>query len=145
MCRGEIDQYFQKNKVPNLDEYLEKSKNKTALLFLCAVKSALLISNYKEHAKEIEDFAMQFGLAFQILNDLNSKEDVKNGIYTLPYVLACVQKNADCDIMELDDKYIREAKEFLDNIILGANQKLMFADNNYKKTLTEIFKNLKDK
>ncbi len=144
MCRGEIDQYFQKNKVPSLDEYLEKSKNKTALLFLCAVKSALLISNYKKHAKEIEEFALNFGLAFQILNDLNSKEDVKNGIYTLPYVLACMQKKSGCDIIELDSKYITEAKNFLDNIILHANQKLMFADNNYKKTLVEIFKNLKD-
>ncbi len=145
MCKGEIDQYFQKNKVPNLEQYLEKSKNKTALLFVCAVKSALLISNYKEHAKDIEDFTLDFGLAFQILNDLNSKEDIKNGIYTLPYVLSCMQKKSDCDIMTLEGKYIIEAKEFLDNIVLNANKKLMFAGNNdYRKALSEIFENLKD-
>ncbi len=129
MIESEITQLFERGKIPTLDEYLEKNINKTALLFLSGVQSALLISNYEEHKKEIEDFTLSFGLAFQILNDLKSNEDKENGIYTLKDILCKTNNISDCDII---------VKDFVDELIKKTNKNLDFTDNVYKKELCEI-------
>lgn len=143
MTKGELDQQFQKNKIPTLDDYIEKTKNKTALLFLAGVKSALLISNYSEHIKEIEDFIINFGISFQINNDLKSKEDRENGVYTLPYILF-KQENKTCDIIDCDKKYFEKSKEFLSGLVNKTKGYLDFINNDYQHEILTITEKLKE-
>ncbi|MBE7706048.1 MAG: hypothetical protein E7Z91_02230 [Cyanobacteria bacterium SIG30] len=138
MVSSEIDQYFARGELINLEEYLKKNINKTALLFLSGVKSALVISNYDNHLTEIENFVLNFGLAFQIINDLNSIEDDKNEIYTICNILGGTKNKPDCDIIKM-------ANEFVLEIIKKANSNLNFVDNKYKKELCEILLKLKEK
>lgn len=143
MTKGELYQQFQKDKIPTLDEYIEKTKNKTALLFWAGVKSALLISNYQNHIEEVKNFTLNFGIAFQINNDLKSKEDRENGIYTLPYILF-KQENPNCDIIEYNNKYFEKSKEFLKEIANKAEESLKQFQNDYKKELIKIAEELKE-
>ena len=89
MCQGEINQHFTRFEIPTLDEYLKKSRQKTASLFETAICGAVLISGEKEEACE---FAKNFGTAFQIRDDLinikTSKSDIKDGIYTAPVIFS---------------------------------------------------------
>lgn len=143
ICSGEISQYFKRYKVPSIEEYLEKSKNKTALLFLCAVKSALTVS--ETESPMLEEFALNFGTAFQIANDLKSDTDSDNGIYTLPYVLY-FQNNPAYDIMNLDVNSYTEAKSlarsFLNEFIDGIMRDISSPDN---KALMALCESLKEK
>lgn len=101
VCQGEIKQFFEKNKLISIEEYIEKSKNKTAMLFKAALTSAIEDETYLD---KIEEFAINFGIAFQIRDDLinvididNSKpfqDDIKNGIYTAPLIYLA-QNNPD--------------------------------------------------
>ena len=134
MVESETNQYFKRGYVPTFDEYLSKNINKTALLFLSGVQSALLISNYNEHNKELENFTLSFGLAFQILNDLKSTEDKENKIYTIKDILNKDNNLIDCDNI---------IKEFLNELIKKTNRNLDFVDNEYKVELTNILENLK--
>ncbi|MBQ3641008.1 polyprenyl synthetase family protein [bacterium] len=95
MCLGEINQHFQYKKIISIDEYIEKSKNKTAELYRAALTSLCHILNIKEIDK-ISDFAINFGIAFQIKDDLSniltqdnlkpSSCDIENGVYTAPII-----------------------------------------------------------
>ena len=143
MTQGELNQQFQKNKVPNISDYIEKTKNKTALLFWAGVESALLISDYKESFEEIKDFIINFGISFQINNDLKSCEDKKNGVYTLPYILF-KQENPNCDSIDCDNKYFEKSKEFLSDLINKTEKYLDFTNNDYKSEILEITEKLKE-
>src|SRR5574344_1139432 len=87
MCIGESNQYFSKFTIPTLEDYINKSKNKTAELFYAMVKSIFEISNLGKFKIDFYEFAINFGIAFQIKNDLNDylqKEDstdIKEGVY----------------------------------------------------------------
>lgn len=100
ICNGEIEQYFLQGKIPTFEQYIKKTTQKTALLFVCAIKCALELSGIKN--PNIENFALNFGIAFQIKNDIddyeNSKADYKNDIYTLPDIFHAKYPN-DCDII----------------------------------------------
>ena len=133
MVGSEIKQLFERGKIPSFEEYLNKNINKTALLFLSGVQSALVISNYNEHKKEIEDFTIGFGLAFQILNDLKSNEDKKNKIYTIKDIFNESDNISNCDII---------VKEFLNELIKKTNRNLDFTDNKYKRELCELIHKL---
>lgn len=98
-CIGEISQYFTKFKITSIDEYIKKSKEKTALLFELAVVGSLLLDENRPSNDLINiarEFSQNFGIAFQIRDDLinviNSKSlsnyDVKAGIYTAPVIFA---------------------------------------------------------
>ena len=77
MVQGEINQCFNNFHIPTLDEYIQKSIQKTAGLFSLALDGLA------------EDFGLNFGLAFQIKNDLKDiDEDIKNGIYTAPVIFS---------------------------------------------------------
>ena len=143
MTKGELNQQFQKNQIPNISDYIEKTKNKTALLFWAGVKSALLISNYSEHLEEIKDFVLNFGISFQINNDLKSGEDKKNGIYTLPYILF-KQENKTCDIIDCDNQYFEKSKEFLSDLVNKTKGYLDFINNDYKCEILKITEKLKE-
>ena len=95
LCKGEINQYFSKQETPTIKEYIEKSKNKTASLFIATLKSLSNLNN-NIYEKELINFALNFGIAFQIndyLNNiLNEKKqkplfnDISSGIYTAPII-----------------------------------------------------------
>lgn len=96
ICSGEITQYFEKNKIISIEEYIEKSKRKTAMLFKSALVSSVSDIDNFAFLKNVEEFAINFGIAFQIRDDLinvmnidNSKpfqDDIQNGIYTAPVI-----------------------------------------------------------
>jgi len=58
VCKGEIEQYFLEGKIPTIEQYIEKSRKKTALLFSLGVKCALLISGVQN--EKLEDFALNY-------------------------------------------------------------------------------------
>ena len=86
LLTGEIGQYFEKRKPVSIEQYIEKSQNKTAELFKAGILSALELSSFNNTA-EIEQFALNFGIAFQIRNDLAGiEDDLKNGLQTAPAI-----------------------------------------------------------
>lgn len=159
-CKGEINQYFSKFSIPTIDEYIEKSKNKTALLFQAGVLGALMLSeNYDEKLKKsAEEFSQNFGIAFQIRDDiknvLNSENivnpDISLGIYTAPVIFAHQEnknilesKNISSAIKET--KGIENAKILMDNYF---NKSLSVienqTENHYKKAIYELVELLRD-
>ena len=141
MCEGESLQYFQKGKIPTLDEYLKKTQYKTAELFkACLVASSIYSKN--QMLVEAREFAINYGIAFQIRNDLEDYErgidnssDIQQGIYTAPVIFAdSVENNASAieKTMDLIDNYCQRAKMALLNL----------SDNEYAFSLTELVNKL---
>ncbi len=134
MCKGEIDQHFSKFKIPSIEEYIEKTYNKTGALFETALSSALTaaeMGNYKN------DFAKNFGIAFQIRDDIlnvtqnRQDSDIKNGIYT-----AMVIYSANPD---KPHEGIEKAKILLDNYVRKAAELIKdLPENKYKTALKEL-------
>lgn len=96
MCKGEVNQYYSRFKKEKLEEYIEKSVQKTASLFECALKSAVILAD-ENYTEKMEEFAVNFGLAFQIRDDLKNVleqskspniSDVEDGIYNAPLILS---------------------------------------------------------
>jgi len=92
MCIGESNQYFERYKIPSMDNYIDKTTNKTAELFKALIMSIYFLA--KENVSiDIESFARNFGIAFQIRNDLDDymkkdcSTDIKDGVYTAPVIL----------------------------------------------------------
>ena len=126
MCKGEINQYFNKFKIPTMEEYLEKCKNKTSQLFMSGLKASLIVSQTVD--EDAEDFAKSFGTAFQIRDDLlniiqyNSdkpvQSDIEEGIYTAPVIFAGNIENLNIGIEKtklLLDNYIERVKNILNS------------------------------
>lgn len=98
LCNGEINQYFRKFETPDIDTYIKKSKNKTASLFISALTSLAEVNSDKENKVLLGEFAANFGIAFQIHDDLQNildekgqkpiYKDIENGIYTAPVIFA---------------------------------------------------------
>lgn len=113
MCQGEIKQDFSRFKIPSIEEYLEKTRLKTAKLFETAICGSFFLAKYLItkssplaptgrgchkvtgegfYCSSIQDFARNFGIAFQIRDDLinakTSQNDFKEGIYTAPVIFA---------------------------------------------------------
>ncbi len=144
MCVGEINQYFNKFKIIEFDEYLDKCKYKTAELFMASLISSAQIANLD--INNAKDFAKRFGIAFQIRDDLlnfidnnpnkPSKNDLEDGIYTAPVIFAKDIKNIDYGI--------EKTKELLDNYFNRVKKCLDKAPNNeYKKAIIELIDLLK--
>lgn len=97
LVNGEISQYFEKQKTPSINEYLKKTENKTASLFIASLKSLCNLTN-TEYSQNIEIFAKHFGISFQIRDDLKNfiidfeqkpyLNDIQHGIYTAPVIFA---------------------------------------------------------
>ena len=155
MCEGEINQHFTLGKIPKLDEYIEKSQNKTAELFKASLISTNLLLGKK--TKTAENFATNFGIAFQIRDDLlniletdiskPALSDIHNKIFTAPVIF--LEKNIENlsteeiikelktekikqKTIELIKKYATLAIASLDDI----------KDNQYKEELITLSKNL---
>lgn len=93
LIQGELFQYFNRFKILKIEDYIEKSKNKTAKLFEAGLLSVVIATQTPiETQKKIKNFAENFGTAFQIHNDLknfekeNINEDIENGDYTAPII-----------------------------------------------------------
>lgn len=157
-CLGEISQHFSKFRITSIDEYIEKSKEKTALLFQIAALGGLLLSqNPSEELKQTAiDFSQNFGIAFQIRDDLinilNSElpnNDVNSGIYTAPVIFAYQENNnilKEKNIAEMvkKTKGIEKTRDLMDNYFaksISAIEK--FEDNVYKKAIIELVEILK--
>lgn len=128
---AEINQYFFHFTQISLEEYIEKSKNKTAQLFGASVEAVLKVDsnaqNNKDKIKNAKNFALNFGIAFQIKDDLaalyknstlKTNNDAENGIYT-PLMSLSIEKRrcllddyierAACDIGFLKDSQYKTA------------------------------------
>lgn len=128
-CQGEISQYFSKFKNISIDEYIEKTRKKTALLFEISILGGVMLNNKSEYYEKAKNFAQNFGIAFQIKNDLknyiNTKEDYKQGIYTAPVILG-IEKTKD-----LINNYLDKAEE------------IALSKNKYSETLVQIIKDMR--
>ena len=103
MCIGEINQDFDRFKIGTIENYIEKTKNKTAYLFETALVGTAILSKEKYNLDEISKLGLDIGTAFQIRDDLinitstdkdkPSKNDLKEGIYNAPVIFGNEKDN----------------------------------------------------
>ncbi|MBQ8886668.1 MAG: polyprenyl synthetase family protein [Candidatus Gastranaerophilales bacterium] len=160
MCKGEINQNFTIDKLPTMEEYIRKSEYKTAELFKAPLTSLATMSNIEEKEK-IHSFAKNFGIAFQIKDDLlnilktdKSKpimSDIHNGIYTAPVIYlnenkGNVENMSKEEIIEnllSDKKYIEKTTDLIKEYADRAIEDIAFIkDNEYKKEIIKLTENL---
>lgn len=142
MCFGEVNQYFNKFKKTDIEAYIEKSSQKTASLFETALKASIILADAEADEKTIE-FASNFGLAFQIRDDLinvinsdklKSASDLDEGIYNAPMILS-----------DKIDEGIEKTKDLLNNYVNCAKQCIGDLETSvYKSALTELLELLED-
>lgn len=160
MCTGEINQNSSLNKLPSIDEYIIKSQNKTAELFCASLEALCILKNIKEREK-INNFALNFGTAFQIKDDLNNilktdktkpeLSDIYNGIYTLPIILFS-QRNKNFEKLTKDEiinqvlknpEIIEKTTDVIKKYTNRAIASLDFMkDNQYKEEIIKLTNNL---
>ena len=154
LINGEIEQYFNRKELISIDSYIEKSKNKTAELFKAGLCSACVLGKRDDAIADTEQFALNFGIAFQIHNDLADifssslkfEEDINNGIYTAPWIFYMEEKGLTAiDNIEeaLNDLKktcsVSRTKELIGVYIKKAIENLEYLeDNQYKRALIEI-------
>lgn len=141
MCIGEINQNFDRFKVGSIEDYIEKTKNKTAHLFEIALTGCVKLSDNQHNLEKISELGLNIGIAFQIRDDLinmtnsdtskPSNNDFEDGIYTAPIILG-----------DKSDNYtsgIEKTKVLLNNYLQGAKQQVAtLPDNEYKNALEEF-------
>lgn len=156
MCNGEINQHFSIDKIPTIEEYIEKSQNKTAELFSASLEALCIIADIYE--KElIKNFAVNFGIAFQIKDDLKnitdsdllkpSLIDIYNGIFTAPVILLKKEINNIEDLskneliakLKGNSQIVNKTKKIIEKYSHKAIASIDFIrDNQYKSKLIEI-------
>lgn len=160
MCKGEINQNFTIGKLPTMEEYIQKSEYKTAELFKAPLSSLCLIKN-KSAKDNVLSFARNFGIAFQIKDDLLNilkndptkpvMSDIHNGIYTAPVLflnddINCVSELSEDQIIEKlqgNEKYIHKTVELIKKYADKAIEAISFIeDNQYKQEIIKLTKNL---
>ena len=123
MSSAEISQFLSRGKLIDEKEYINICKGKTSALFVTIMKSAFY--NEKINFYKIENFANNFGILFQLKNDLEEESefnDHKNQIYTLKNIIGIEKTNI------LIDNYLSKLRrEILD-----------LKDSVYKKALEEL-------
>jgi len=154
ICTGEIEQYFNKFKVPSIEDYIEKSKNKTAMLFYVGLYSAFLNDVDEEKLEKIKDFALNFGIAFQIKDDLvnvlnadknAASDDIKNGIYTAPVIFSSGEGRVESGEGKVESGAIQKTKNLIKKYVDKAVDNLdIINDNEYKKAIKRICELVKD-
>ena len=147
MCIGEINQNFDRFKIGSIEDYIEKTKNKTAHLFEIALTGCMKLSDNQHNLEKIRELGLNIGIAFQIRDDLinitnsdtskPSNNDFEDGIYTAPIILG-----------DKSDNYasgIEKTKVLLNNYLQGAKQQVAtLPDNEYKNALEEFLELLKN-
>jgi geranylgeranyl pyrophosphate synthase len=123
MCLGEFSQQSCRFKQLTLEEYLLKTAQKTAGLFEAAVAGCEILSTIPPLWGKVDAMPSNFGIAFQIRNDLKDKQkDEQAGIYNTP---------ADCALL---NKYIDKTLEYVE----------FLDDNEYKKAIVALLELLRD-
>ena len=123
MSEAEITQYLLRDKEVSLDKYLKIIYGKTASLFEGVLKSSAILSgiDYNRAA----EFGKNFGLLFQINNDLNAdsfENDKKNGVKTVTDILGIEKTNA------LKDNYKEKMRAYIKE----------YSENQYKRGLEDL-------
>ena len=103
MCTGEINQDFDRFKIGTIENYIEKTRNKTAYLFETALAGTMMLSEKKYNLGKMSELGLNIGIAFQIRDDLMnilstekdkpSKNDLEEGIYNAPVILGDEKDN----------------------------------------------------
>lgn len=145
MCIGEINQNFDRYKIGTIENYIEKTKNKTGYLFETALVTPLMTDvNNDYNLEDIKALGLNIGIAFQIRDDLlnvlrvdTSKpinSDITEGIYNAPVIYGgCVEESL---------SGIEKTKVLLDNYVKNAQKIIMELPNNKYKTALEEFSEL---
>lgn len=154
IINGELEQYFNRFKILSIKQYVEKSKNKTSRLFETGLVSTYLYRNSNiVDLEKIRSFSINFGIAFQIDNDLKNyydeeklHEDLSNGDYSAPLIYYSMEKNIteiknpkkvlkDIKNTEAIKKSI-DLKDYYINLAIENIQCL--EDNQYKKAIVDL-------
>lgn len=141
MCQGEINQNFDRFKIGTIENYIEKSKNKTAYLFETALVSCIFLSSKKYDIQKVSEFGINVGIAFQIRDDLKNlsdidtskptHNDIDEGIYNAPVIYS--------QNVEDYSSGIEKTKSLLNNYVQSAKEHIqIFEDSIYKTTLNEF-------
>lgn len=141
MCQGEINQNFDRFKIGTIENYIEKSKNKTAYLFETALVSSLLLGKKDFDINLAKNFALNVGIAFQIRDDLLNftkvdtskpiENDLKEGIYTAPIIYSQSTENY--------AQGIEKTRSLLNNYIENAKKMIVdFSKNEFTTALEEF-------
>ena len=128
MCVGEVKQNYARFQKGTLEDYIEKTKNKTAYLFETAFltcATADTISDYD--LKSLSRLGLAIGIAFQIRDDLlnmietdkskPTNSDIEAGIYNAPVIFGSESDNYASGIEKtkgLLNNYIEQAKKELE-------------------------------
>ena len=156
LCLGELKQYSLKGEVPTFQEYIEKSKSKTSSIFIAALNSLCILLNQEKVCSALNNFAVNFGIAFQIRDDLSNfafsddlkpmMNDFQNGVYSAP-VLFYLQKGKKLRLFpyafshnpELKNELISLTRDMIKEYSNNAIQALrVMYDNKYKKDIENI-------
>ncbi len=140
MCIGEINQNFDRYKIGTLDDYIEKSKNKTGYLFETAIFGMMELADINFDKNKSKEFGLNLGIAFQINDDLKNltgednlkpqKSDIAEGIYTAPVIFANNIDNYDKGVEKtifLLNNYIEKSKLIIEE----------FSQNYYTKIIKD--------
>lgn len=147
MTIGEINQNFDRFKIGTIEDYIEKTKNKTAYLFETALVCPATLSQNTYDTEKISELGISIGTAFQIRDDIlnftqndplkPAKNDIRDGIYTAPVILGSESDNYNSGIEKtkvLLNNYIQSAKNIINNL----------PANSYKTALEEFLELLKN-
>lgn len=136
MCYGELIQQEQLNKIPTINEYIKKTRLKTASLFRYMMSGLSMLLNNKCRT-ELESFGNNYGIGFQICNDLKDvSSDIKSGVYTAPVIYA--------NSINIDSVAIDKTKDLIDNYLKRARGVLDFLEESeYRTALIGVIKCLK--
>ncbi len=156
MCKGEINQNFTIGKMPSMEEYIKKSEYKTAELFKAPLVSLALMYN-KEYKNNLYDFARNFGIAFQIKDDLMNilktdptkpiMSDIDNGIYTAPLIfmqekhpnILDFQPEEIKNLVLKDDEVINKTRDLIKQYTDKAIKSIEFIkDNEFKREIIRL-------
>ena len=139
MCEGEILQYSNLYKIPTLEDYLKKTYQKTGSLFEACVLGCVMLSTSQE-AENAKEFSKNFGIAFQIRDDieniLKGGNDIKEGVYNAPIIFSGSIDNPVAGI--------EKSKVLLNNYLDIAQKCLCGMDESeYKSALKKLLELLK--
>lgn len=159
LVKGELKQYFNRFKLLKIEDYIEKSQAKTGKLFEASIVVTYLRNdeNNCKNIEKIKNFALNFGIMFQIKNDLDNlcypekiSEDINNGDYSAPIIFWAQEKKLKNDTLpspELIQKQLNQSeaiektKALLNYYSNKAIENISFLEDNlYKQTIIELCK-----
>ena len=119
--QGELNQNKKNKIIPTFDEYIDKTFNKTANLFLAGVESLFELKCSLEHKENILNFLKNYSIAFQINNDIKNfktdNSDYKNGNYTLPMIYLKMENGSIEDVEKYSSLSYKKVVEYKNNAL----------------------------